>query len=252
MSKLIKLLSITLLFIGILAGCSAAASSSGPNTDLWHHYLIYPMSLLIVHVAKAWIFQSFGFAIMIVTVGVRMLLMPLNVMQYKNQLNMKRLQPQLKELKKKYSSKHAEEQKQYQVEMMKLMQENKANPMMGCLPLIVQLPVFSAVYYAIRQTKEISSASFLWLNLGHPDPYYVLPLLAACMTYIQAKVVQTNVPAEQMAQVRMMQLMSPVMVLMFGFASPSGLVLYWLTGSIFMIAQYTVLKKLYRNETASA
>ncbi|GAA3321316.1 hypothetical protein GCM10020331_036620 [Ectobacillus funiculus] len=61
---------------------------------------IYPMSLLIVHVAKAWIFQSFGFAIMIVTVGVRMLLMPLNVMQYKNQLNMKRLQPQLKELKK--------------------------------------------------------------------------------------------------------------------------------------------------------
>ena len=159
---------------------------------------------------------------------------------------------QLKELKKKYSSKHAEEQKQYQVEMMKLMQENKANPMMGCLPLIVQLPVFSAVYYAIRQTKEISSASFLWLNLGHPDPYYVLPLLAACMTYIQARVVQTNVPAEQMAQVRMMQLMSPVMVLMFGFASPSGLVLYWLTGSIFMIAQYTVLKKLYRNETASA
>lgn len=251
MSKVIKILLITLLFASVFAGCNAAVSS-GQNPDLWHHYFIYPMSLLIVHIAKVWVFQSFGFAIMIVTVGVRMLLMPLNVIQYKNQLNMKRLQPQLKELKEKYSSKHAEKQKQYQVEMLKLMQENKANPVMGCLPLIVQLPVFSAVYYAIRQTKEISASSFLWLNLGHPDPYFVLPLLAACMTYIQGKIVQTNVPGEQMTQAKMMQFMSPVMVFMFGFASPSGLVLYWLTGSAFMIVQYMILKKLYRNEPASA
>ncbi|NGY86855.1 membrane protein insertase YidC [Bacillus megaterium] len=106
-------------------------------------------------------------------------LAPLNILQYKNQLSNKRIQPQLQQLKEKYKDKDPESQRQYQREMMELLKENGANPLMGCIPLLVQLPVFSIVYYAIRRIDEISASSFLWLDLGHSDPYFILPIVAS-------------------------------------------------------------------------
>jgi YidC/Oxa1 family membrane protein insertase len=199
-------------------------------------------------IGNTWLHQSIGFSIMLVTVGVRMLLAPLNILQYKNQLSNKRIQPQLQELKEKYKDKDPESQQQYQREMMKLLKENGANPLMGCLPLLVQLPVFSIVYYAIRRIDEISASSFLWLDLGHADPYFILPIAAAVATYLQSKVMQSDVEGMNQSHVVLSRILSPLMVLSFGIFSPSGLVLYWMTGSLFMIFQSLVLKKFFQEK----
>ncbi|MBE5098770.1 YidC/Oxa1 family membrane protein insertase [Priestia aryabhattai] len=194
------------------------------------------------------IHQSIGFSIMLVTVGVRMLLAPLNILQYKNQLSNKRIQPQLQELKEKYKDKDHESQQQYQREMMELLKENGANPLMGCLPLLVQLPVFSIVYYAIRRIDEISASSFLWLDLGHADPYFIFPIAAAVATYLQSKVIHKDVEGMNQSHAVLARILSPIMVLSFGIFSPSGLVLYWMTSSLFMIFQSLVLRKVFQEK----
>ena len=234
----------------LLAGCDSANVIQSSHTHFFDHYFIYPFSLLILFIGNTWLHQSIGFSIMLVTVGVRMLLAPLNILQYKNQLNNKRIQPQLQELKEKYKDKDPESQQQYQREMMKLLKENGANPLMGCLPLLVQLPVFSIVYYAIRRIDEISASSFLWLDLGHADPYFILPIAAAVATYLQSKVMQSDVEGVDQSQAVLSRILSPLMVLSFGIFSPSGLVLYWMTGSLFMIFQSFVLKKVVQEKVA--
>lgn len=236
--------------IFLLAGCDSANVIQSSHTHFFDHYFIYPFSLLILFIGNTWLHQSIGFSIMLVTVGVRMLLAPLNILQYKNQLNNKRIQPQLQELKEKYKDKDPESQQQYQREMMKLLKENGANPLMGCLPLLVQLPVFSIVYYAIRRIDEISASSFLWLDLGHADPYFILPIAAAVATYLQSKVMQSDVEEVNQSQAVLSRILSPLMVLSFGIFSPSGLVLYWMTGSLFMIFQSFVLKKVVQEKVA--
>ncbi|AEN88629.1 Preprotein translocase subunit YidC [Priestia megaterium WSH-002] len=111
--------------------------------------------------------------------------------------------------------------------MMELLKENGANPLMGCIPLLVQLPVFSIVYYAIRRIDEISASSFLWLDLGHSDPYFILPIVAAVATYLQGRVMQTGVEGMNLSLALLAQILSPVMVLSFGifFTVRSRLVL---------------------------
>jgi len=236
--------------IFLLADCDSSNVIQSSHTHFFDHYFIYPFSLLILFIGNTWLHQSIGFSIMLVTVGVRMLLAPLNILQYKNQLNNKRIQPQLQELKEKYKDKDPESQQQYQREMMKLLKENGANPLMGCLPLLVQLPVFSIVYYAIRRIDEISASSFLWLDLGHADPYFILPIAAAVATYLQSKVMQSDVEGMNQSQAVLSRVLSPLMVLSFGIFSPSGLVLYWMTGSLFMIFQSFVLKKVVQEKVA--
>lgn len=236
--------------IFLLAGCDSANVIQSSHTHFFDHYFIYPFSLLILFIGNTWLHQSIGFSIMLVTVGVRMLLAPLNILQYKNQLSNKRIQPQLQELKEKYKDKDPESQQQYQREMMELLKENGANPLMGCLPLLVQLPVFSIVYYAIRRIDEISASSFLWLDLGHADPYFILPIAAAVATYLQSKVMQSDVEEVNQSQAVLSRILSPLMVLSFGIFSPSGLVLYWMTGSLFMIFQSVVLKKVVQEKVA--
>lgn len=234
--------------IFLLSGCDSANVIQSSHTHFFDHYFIYPFSLLILFIGNTWLHQSIGFSIMLVTVGVRMLLAPLNILQYKNQLNNKRIQPQLQQLKEKYKNKDPESQQQYQREMMELLKENGANPLMGCLPLLVQLPVFSIVYYAIRRIDEISASSFLWLDLGHADPYFILPIAAAVATYLQSKVMQSDVEGVNQSQAVLSRILSPLMVLSFGIFSPSGLVIYWMTGSLFMIFQSLVLKKVFQEK----
>lgn len=236
--------------IFLLAGCDSSNVIQNSHTHFFDHYFIYPFSLLILFIGNTWLHQSIGFSIMLVTVGVRMLMAPLNILQYKNQLSNKRIPPQLQELKEKYKDKGSESQQQYQREMMKLFKENGANPLMGCLPLLVQLPVFSIVYYAIRRIDEISASSFLWLDLGHADPYFILPIAAAVATYLQSKVMQSDVEGMNQSHAVLSQILSPLMVLSFGIFSPSGLVLYWMTGSLFMIFQSFVLKKVFQEKVA--
>lgn len=194
---------------------------------------------------------SFGIAIIIMTLVIRSAMIPLAVSQYRSQAKMKKMQPELQKLKQKYGdvSKDLEKQKQYQKEMSELMKSGGWNPLAGCWPLLIQMPIFSALYYAISRTEEIRTSTFLWVNLGHADPYHILPIIAALTTFIQMKVFQSNsTPGEQVQMLKMQQIMMPAMILFMGFAAPSGLVLYWITGNLFTMMQTIVLRKIMERE----
>ncbi|MED1624510.1 membrane protein insertase YidC [Bacillus pseudomycoides] len=245
------LVSLSLLLVFVLSGCSSTAPIDAHSTGVWDHYFVYPISLMLQFVAHHVPGGSFGIAIIIITLLVRSAMIPLAVSQYRSQMKMKKIQPQMQKLKEKHGdvSKDIEKQKQYQKEMSELMKTGGWNPLAGCLPLLIQMPIFSALYYAISRTEEIRTSSFLWVNLGHADPYHILPILAALATFIQMKVIQSNVtPGEQVQMLKVQQFMMPAMILFMGFAAPSGLVLYWITGNIFTMLQTIVLRKVMDRE----
>ncbi|MEH6890566.1 membrane protein insertase YidC [Bacillus sp. JJ864] len=250
------LVSLSLLLVVVLSGCgnananANAAPIDASSPGFWNHYIVYPISVMLQFVAHHLPNHSFGIAIIIITIVVRTILLPLTITQYRSQLKTKKIQPELQKLKEKYGdvTKNPEKQKQYQQETMILMRTNGVNPMMGCLPLLLQMPVFSALYYAISHTEEIRTASFLWVNLGHPDPYHILPVLAALSTFLQMKVFQSNMTGEQSQVLKVQQFMMPAMILFMGSAAPSGLVLYWITSNLFTVIQTVLLKKVMDRE----
>lgn len=235
-----------LVVVFALSGCSNAAQIDANSTGFWDQYIVYPISLMLQFVAHHLPHESFGIAIIVITLLIRTAMIPLAVSQYRGQMKTKAMQPQLKKLKEKYGnvSKDIEKQKQYQKEMTELMKENGWNPLAGCLPLLIQMPIFSALYYAISHTEEIRTSSFLWVNLGHADPYYILPIATALTTFLQMKVAQSNMAAEQAQMMKIQQVMMPAMILFMGSMAPAGLVLYWITSNIFTIVQTVILQKV--------
>ncbi|WP_309122145.1 membrane protein insertase YidC [Paenibacillus sp.] len=248
------------LLIGIalaLSGCGATTAPIDANSAGWFdHYFVYSFSRLISYFARLF-HGDYGLSIILVTVLIRLALMPLMLRQLKSQSEMqskmKRLQPELRELQEKYKDKGAERaaQQAKSQEMMALYQKHQVNPLaVGCLPALIQLPILLGFYYAIRRTPEIASHSFLWFNLGHPD--LILPFLAAAVYFVQFKVSQTgSAPANgQQEQIAFLGLLSPVMMGLFSFTAPAALPLYWTVGGIIVVAQTWIGKKLYgRDET---
>src|SRR5699024_9576677 len=147
---------------------------------------VYPLSWIIIKVAE--LFKgNFGIAIIIVTIAFRLLLLPLNIKSLKSSQAMQDIQPKLKEIQEKYSSKDAKTQEKLQQEQMKLFQENNVNPLAGCLPMFIQMPILMALYQSIRRTPGLQDGVFLWFELSEPDPYYILPIIAATATFVQQK-----------------------------------------------------------------
>src|SRR5690625_4741688 len=151
------------LLIGLilfLSGCSSLDEPiTAESTGFWSKYFVYPMSQLITFFAE--LVSNYGLAIVIVTLIIRLLLLPLNVKQIRSSIAMQKIQPELQELQKKYSSKDANTQQKLQQETMALFQKHGANPLAGCLPILVQMPILIAMYQAIMRTEAIKQGSFL-------------------------------------------------------------------------------------------
>jgi YidC/Oxa1 family membrane protein insertase len=237
-----------------LSGCGQTTAPIDANSAGWFdHYFVYSFSRLITYFAG--LFRGdFGLSIILVTVLIRLALMPLMLRQLKSQATMqskmKRLQPELKALQEKYKDKGTDpafRQAQSQ-EMMQLYRKHQVNPLaIGCLPALLQLPILLGFYYAIRRTPDIASHSFLWFDLGHPD--IVLPFLAAAVYFVQFKVSQMGSATtnEQQKQMAFLGLLSPVMMGLFSFAAPAALPLYWTVGGLIVVAQTYIGKRMYRN-----
>lgn len=116
---------------------------------------------------------EYGLAILAVTIIIRLIILPLTLKQYKSSKRMQEIQPELKKIKEKYK----DDAKKRQEETMKLFQKEGVNPLAGCLPLVVQMPILIALYNAIMRNQHIGEHSFLWMRLGTKDPYYILPAL---------------------------------------------------------------------------
>lgn len=175
-------------------------------------------------------FPSYGLAIILMTLVIKMIMYPLTVKQVKSMKGMQILQPKMKELQTKYKDKP----EKLQQEMIKLYKETGVNPMAGCLPLVLQMPIFIIIFYGLRDFTFNGATSFLWLvDLAQPDPLYILPVLSALTTFYQQK--QTSTEMNQ--QAKMMLMFMPLFIGYISTTFSSGLVLYWVTMNTVQIVQ---------------
>ena len=178
---------------------------------------------------------NYGLAIILTTIIVRLLLFPLTISQNKSMVAMRRIQPELNVIQKKYANNKEEQQKK----TMELYQKHKINPLGGCLPMLVQLPILWAFFAVLREIPA-DGATFLGLwVLSEADPYYVFPVVAALTTFLQSKMTATD-PSQ-----KSMLIVMPIMILFFSLSLPSGLVLYWITSNVFSIVQQAWINKMY-------
>jgi YidC/Oxa1 family membrane protein insertase len=252
----IKRSSITLVGLLILTTILlSACSPQNMNSGFFHDYFVKPFTYSIHAVAEVF-FGSYGISIIVITVLIRLVLLPFMLKQYRNQMNMKEkmdvLKPEMDVIQKKMKAEKDPKKKQeLQAEMMGLYQKHGVNPLnMGCLPILIQMPILTGFYYAIRGSKEIASHQFLWFNLGHPD--ILITLVAGVIYYFQFKVSQSSMPSQQQQQMKYMGLLSPIMIVMFSLNSPAALPLYWAVGGTFLIIQTILSRRLYDNHKKAA
>ncbi|MCM2980240.1 OxaA precursor [Niallia circulans] len=230
----------------LLSACSSSAS--GNNDGFFHKIFVEPFTAIIHGTADVFA-GSYGLAIILITLVIRLVLMPLMLKQYKNQQLMKSkmdiIKPEMEAIQKKIkATKDQKEQQKLQMEMMDLYKKNNINPLnIGCLPMLIQMPILMGFYYAIRGSQEIASHSFLWFNLGHSD--LILTALAGIVYYLQFRVSQSTMTQEQQKQMRIMGLISPIMIVIVSLNAPAALPLYWTVGGTFLIFQSLIGRKLY-------
>ncbi|MEX1158739.1 MAG: YidC/Oxa1 family membrane protein insertase [Thermomicrobiales bacterium] len=180
---------------------------------------------------------SGGLAIIVFTIILKTILLPLTVKSIKSTAAMQELQPKIKELQKKY----AKDRPRLTEETMRLYQEYQINPAAGCLPMLIQIPIFFGLYFAVRDLSR-TAGDFLWLsNLNEADPYKILPIMAGIFQFVQTKMMRpANAPKvtdPQQAMMNTMMNFMPIMVIVFGWTFASGAVLYWATQSVYSVAQ---------------
>lgn len=188
---------------------------------------------------------NWGWTIIALTVIIKLAFFPLSAASYRSMAKMKTVTPKLTAIRERYKS---DPQKMNQA-MMELYRTEKINPLGGCLPILVQIPVFIALYWVLLASVEMRGAPWLgWIgDLTAPDPYYILPIIMAVSMFIQTKL---NPTPPDPIQAKVMLFM-PIVFSVFFFFFPAGLVLYWVVNNILSIAQQWVITKKIESGTAS-
>jgi len=241
--KRLLLLLGTVFLAVVLVGCGTSPITE-QSTGIWDKYIVFNFSRIIIWLADLF-GGSFGTGIIIFTLIIRLVLLPVMHHQTKSTQKMSEMQPQLKKLQTKYASKDPDTQNKLKEETSKLYAEAGVNPVAGCLPLLIQMPVLIAMYQAISRTEVLKTGNFLWMNLGAPDPYFVLPVLAAILTYATTKL-STMSQLEPNPTTTTMMYMMPALILFMGITLPSALSLYWVVGNAFSVGQTLLLNNPFK------
>jgi YidC/Oxa1 family membrane protein insertase len=188
---------------------------------------------------------NWGWAIIILTILIKLAFYKLSETSYKSMANMRKLAPRMQALKDRYG----DDKERMNQAMMEMYKKEKINPLGGCLPILVQIPVFIALYWVLLESVELRHAPFiLWLdNLTAPDPYYVLPLIMGVSMFVQQKL---NPPPPDPIQAKVMMALPFVFTVFFAFF-PSGLVLYWTVNNLLSITQqWHITRQIEKAEAA--
>lgn len=203
--------------------------------DIWDGLIVGPLMAGLVGLHG--MLGSFGLAIIVLTVGIKLVMFPLTMQQIRSAKGMRDVQPLMEEAKRRYGK----DKEKLTQETLRIYRENGVNPMMGCLPLLVQMPIWFGLYWALinlSQNSEEFNQGFLWLpSLGQPDPYFILAVLTVVTQFVVQKMMA--MPSSDPQQ-QMMNKVMLFMPLMFGYVAmnvPSGLALYWVTTNIFTFFQ---------------
>ena len=226
-----------------LKGASQQINGIDKTIDYgWFWFLAMPM-LWLINTINA-IVMNYGVAIIIMTILLRMLLWPLTRKSYTSMAAMQKMQPEMQRIQKLY----ANDKQRLQLEMMKLYQTHKTSPMSGCLPMLIQIPIFFALYKALLISVQMRNAGFLWISdLAVMDPYFILPILMGATMWLQQRLQSSAKKSSDQNDVtaqtqRAMRWMPFVFTIMFAWM-PAGLVLYWTVSNIFGIVQMYIIKR---------
>lgn len=182
---------------------------------------------------------NYGIAIILLTVLVKIVLYPLTNKQMKSMMGMQQIQPKVKEIQDKWKNK---DPKKMQEQIMELYKEHNVNPAMGCLPLLVQMPILIALYRSLFAFPFVNTAHavFLWVpNLSGKDPFFILPVLAGVTTYLQSKMTTASSDPTQ----KMMTVTMPIFITWISSTIPAGLALYWVVFNVAGIIQQYFINK---------
>lgn len=233
MKKRLLLFALLIAATGFLAGCMEFDQPiSSDSEGFWNEFIVWPLVSVITYFKG--LLGTYGLGIIAVTVIIRLAILPLMIKQTRSSKRMQQIQPQLAALKEKYKSKDAVTQQKYQQEMMGILQKEGVNPMAGCLPVVIQMPILIGFYHAISRmnnTPDIDLGSFLIFTLAEPS--IILAFIAGGM---QLLVLMTG-PAMDNPQMKMMMYFMPFMIIGFGIILPSALTLYWVIGNIISLIQ---------------
>jgi len=187
---------------------------------------------------------NWGWSIILLTILIKLVFFPLSAASYKSMARMKEVQPRLVAMKEQYKG---EPQKLNQA-MMEMYRKEKINPLGGCLPVVIQIPVFISLYWVLLSSVEMRGAPWiLWIHdLSVPDPYYILPVIMAVSMFVQTKL---NPTPPDPIQAKVMMYMPIVFSVMF-FFFPAGLVLYWVVNNLLSIAQQWQINQMFGKKPA--
>jgi YidC/Oxa1 family membrane protein insertase len=220
-----------------------------PGLELTIDYGILTVIAVPLFWLLSWFFQwtgNWGIAIILLTIVIKLLFYPLSAASYRSMAKMRVLAPKLQRLKDQYG----DDRQRMQQAMMELYKTEKINPLGGCMPILVQIPVFIALYWVLLASVELRHAPFmLWINdLAAPDPWFILPILMAVTMWIQTML---NPEPPDPVQAKVMKIM-PIVFSVFFFFFPAGLVLYWLVNNVLSIAQQWQITRVMEREVAAA
>ncbi|MBD1399878.1 membrane protein insertase YidC [Pelovirga terrestris] len=181
--------------------------------------------------------NNYGFSIILLTVCIKLIFWPLTQKSYKSMQGMQKLQPEMKRLKEKY----ADDKQRLNQEMMSFYRDNKVNPLGGCLPILIQIPVFFSLYKVLLDSIELRHAPFiLWItDLSAKDPYYITPIVMGASMFLQQKLTPTNLDPTQ----EKVMLMMPIIFTFLFLNFPAGLVIYWLVNNLLTILQQLLIRR---------
>jgi YidC/Oxa1 family membrane protein insertase len=227
-----------------------ALAKLAPGLDLVVDYGIFTIIAAPLFWLLKWLHSllgNWGWAIIVMTVLIKGAFFPLNAASARSMGKMKIVAPKMKALQEQY----ANDKQQLQMKMMELYKQEKINPLGGCLPILVQIPVFIALYWVLLSAVELRHAPWIgWIHdLSAPDPWYILPVVYAVTAYLQVKLSPT--PISDPVQAKVMQFMPVAFSIMFLFF-PAGLVLYWLINNLLQIAQQWQMNRMLEREAAVA
>jgi YidC/Oxa1 family membrane protein insertase len=226
----------------------AVLAQLAPGLDLVVDYGLFTIIAAPLFLLLKWLHSligNWGWSIIVMTILIKSVFYPLNHASARSMAKMRLVAPQMKSLQEQY----AKDKQQLQVKMMELYRQEKINPLGGCLPIVVQIPVFIALYWVLLSAVELRHAPWIgWIHdLSAPDPYFVLPVIYAVTAYLQVKLSPT--PVTDPMQAKLMQFMPIAFSVMFIFF-PSGLVLYWLVNNCIQIFQQWHMNRVITREQA--
>ena len=240
-----------LLDLDKLPVCTKMSITDGGYESIWTSIFVKPLAWLIVQIGK--LVGNYGLSIIIITILIKLVLFPLTYKSLKQSENMKKAQPKLSKIEKKYAGKTDQESMMMKSnEMMAVYKEFKINPMSGCLMSFLQIPLFFAFYEALYRLPLLFEGNFLGLHMGMTPLaaaqsgywyYLVLPVIVGLVTYFSFKMNKNQQANDQMKQMNMMFNIMVVMIFITSFSMSTAIIIYWITNSLLGIGQNLLVKR---------